>query len=208
MGRAIHYAASFPQIAEEISKPLSSAQKVTMVSNGGSEVGAAKLTGEVLDIMTRLPQTVERLTGVSISQVSWRLPPPLNCSLLLLSFPSPVSHVRLFSPPPQMAGKPSRMGWGQMLTFKTNGWQSTHLFTGIHVKAFSIVPIMMRPCFLDCFVIFFVILYDVARFPVASDAFFCQLHLRLALLHLFCNVQVWLGQARNGRDSERLSFDE
>ncbi|RXN05667.1 flotillin-1-like protein [Labeo rohita] len=57
-----------PLMAEEISKPLCAAQKVTMVSSGGSEVGAAKLTGEVLDIMTRLPSTVEKLTGVNISQ--------------------------------------------------------------------------------------------------------------------------------------------
>uniref|UniRef100_A0A8B9LCE3 Flotillin n=1 Tax=Astyanax mexicanus TaxID=7994 RepID=A0A8B9LCE3_ASTMX len=58
-----------PLVAEEISKPLSAANKVTMVSSGGSEVGAAKLTGEVMDIMTRLPETIEKLTGVSISQV-------------------------------------------------------------------------------------------------------------------------------------------
>uniref|UniRef100_A0A674B8F5 Flotillin n=1 Tax=Salmo trutta TaxID=8032 RepID=A0A674B8F5_SALTR len=59
-----------PLIAEEISRPLSMAQKVTMVSSGGGEVGAAKLTGEVLDIMTRLPAAVEKLTGINISQVS------------------------------------------------------------------------------------------------------------------------------------------
>lgn len=59
-----------PLMAEEITKPLSAAQKITMVSSGGSEVGAAKLTGEVLDIMVRLPQAVEKLTGVSISQVT------------------------------------------------------------------------------------------------------------------------------------------
>ncbi|KAJ8334415.1 hypothetical protein SKAU_G00400540 [Synaphobranchus kaupii] len=59
-----------PLIAEEISRPLSAAQKITMVSSGGSEVGAAKLTGEVLDIMTRLPEAVQKLTGVSISQVT------------------------------------------------------------------------------------------------------------------------------------------
>lgn len=59
-------------MAEEISKPLSEAHKVTMVSSGSSEVGAAKLAGEVLDIMTRLPTTVEKLTGVNISQVHWR----------------------------------------------------------------------------------------------------------------------------------------
>lgn len=59
-------------MAEEISKPLSAAHKVTMVSSGSSEVGAAKLAGEVLDIMTRLPSAVEKLTGIDISQVSWR----------------------------------------------------------------------------------------------------------------------------------------
>uniref|UniRef100_A0A4W4GQC8 Flotillin n=1 Tax=Electrophorus electricus TaxID=8005 RepID=A0A4W4GQC8_ELEEL len=58
-----------PLMAEEVSKPLGAAQKITMVSSGSSEVGVAKLTGEVLDIMTRLPQTVEKLTGVNISQV-------------------------------------------------------------------------------------------------------------------------------------------
>uniref|UniRef100_A0A3B3U3Z7 Flotillin n=1 Tax=Poecilia latipinna TaxID=48699 RepID=A0A3B3U3Z7_9TELE len=58
-----------PLMAEEISKPMSKVQKITMVSSGGSEVGAAKLAGEVLDIMTRLPEAVEKLTGVEISQV-------------------------------------------------------------------------------------------------------------------------------------------
>ncbi|XP_041964481.1 flotillin-1b [Alosa sapidissima] len=61
-----------PLMAEEISKPLSMTKKLTMVSSGGSEVGAAKLTGEVLDIMTRLPATIEKLTGVNISQVTGR----------------------------------------------------------------------------------------------------------------------------------------
>lgn len=56
-------------MAEEISKPLTAANKVTMVSSGGGEIGAAKLTGEVLDIMTKLPETIEKLTGISISQV-------------------------------------------------------------------------------------------------------------------------------------------
>ncbi|CAG5889162.1 unnamed protein product [Menidia menidia] len=61
-----------PLMAEEISRPLCEANKVTMVSSGGGEVGAAKLSGEVLDIMTRLPEAVEKLTGINISQVSSR----------------------------------------------------------------------------------------------------------------------------------------
>uniref|UniRef100_A0A3B3B571 Flotillin n=1 Tax=Oryzias melastigma TaxID=30732 RepID=A0A3B3B571_ORYME len=59
-----------PLMAEEISKPLSEANKITMVSSGAGEIGAAKLSGEVLDIMTRLPEAVEKLTGVNISQVT------------------------------------------------------------------------------------------------------------------------------------------
>ncbi|KAK1151669.1 flotillin-1 isoform X1 [Acipenser oxyrinchus oxyrinchus] len=59
-----------PLIAEEISKPLSEAKKVTMVSSGNGDVGAAKLTGEVLDIMKRLPEAMEKLTGVSITQLA------------------------------------------------------------------------------------------------------------------------------------------
>uniref|UniRef100_A0A8C7H266 Flotillin n=1 Tax=Oncorhynchus kisutch TaxID=8019 RepID=A0A8C7H266_ONCKI len=58
-----------PLMAEEISRPLAQAQKITMISSGGGEVGAAQLTGEVLDIMTRLPAAVEKLTGINISQV-------------------------------------------------------------------------------------------------------------------------------------------
>lgn len=57
-------------MAEEISKPLCEARKVTMVSSGDGQVGAAKLSGEVLDMMTRIPEALERLTGVSISQVT------------------------------------------------------------------------------------------------------------------------------------------
>uniref|UniRef100_A0A2K5C690 Flotillin n=1 Tax=Aotus nancymaae TaxID=37293 RepID=A0A2K5C690_AOTNA len=59
-----------PQVAEEISGPLTSANKITLVSSGSGTMGAAKVTGEVLDILSHLPESVERLTGVSISQVN------------------------------------------------------------------------------------------------------------------------------------------
>ncbi|XP_044837311.1 flotillin-1-like [Mauremys mutica] len=63
-----------PQVAEEISKPLSSVKKITMVSSGNDGVGAAKMTGEVLEIMSKLPDTVEKLTGISISQMTQKKP--------------------------------------------------------------------------------------------------------------------------------------
>lgn len=61
---------TLPKIATEVSQPLSKARKVTMISSGGGEVGASKLTNEVLDIMSKLPESVERLTGVKISQIA------------------------------------------------------------------------------------------------------------------------------------------
>lgn len=95
-------------MAEEISKPLTEARKVTMVSSGGSEVGAAKLAGEVLEIMTRLPSAVEKLTGIDISQVSWsyecerqimyeteRLVPVVISCFFFISLTSQVSATRV-----------------------------------------------------------------------------------------------------------------
>uniref|UniRef100_A0A8C5MT45 Flotillin n=1 Tax=Leptobrachium leishanense TaxID=445787 RepID=A0A8C5MT45_9ANUR len=58
-----------PQIIDEISKPLTKVNKIKLISSGGNEVGVSKVTGEVLDILNRLPSAVERLTGVSINQV-------------------------------------------------------------------------------------------------------------------------------------------
>ena len=49
--------------------PLSQAKKITMVSSGDGEVGAAKLTGEVLDIMSKVPALVKTLTGIDMAQV-------------------------------------------------------------------------------------------------------------------------------------------
>jgi len=59
---------SMPKIAAEIAAPLSQAKKITMVTDGSGEVGAAKLTNEVLMIMSSVPSTVKNMTGVDITQ--------------------------------------------------------------------------------------------------------------------------------------------
>ncbi|XP_021361554.1 flotillin-1-like isoform X1 [Mizuhopecten yessoensis] len=59
---------TMPKLAAEIAAPLTNAKKVTMVSSGKGDVGAAKLTGEVLNIMEKLPLVVENLTGISITK--------------------------------------------------------------------------------------------------------------------------------------------
>lgn len=57
------------QIAAEVAAPLSSCDKIVMVSNGDGDVGAGKITNEILDIVAKLPKAVESLTGVDISKV-------------------------------------------------------------------------------------------------------------------------------------------
>lgn len=59
---------TLPKVAAEVAAPLSQTRKVTMVSYGNGEVGAAKLTGEVLTIVQRMPEVVRSLTGVDISK--------------------------------------------------------------------------------------------------------------------------------------------
>ncbi|XP_044746126.1 flotillin-1 isoform X1 [Coccinella septempunctata] len=57
-----------PKVAAEVAAPLSQAKKITMVSTGSGDVGASKLTGEVLDIVTRMPMLVKSMTGVDIAK--------------------------------------------------------------------------------------------------------------------------------------------
>ena len=57
------------QVAAEVAAPLSQTKKITMVSNGDGEIGACRLTGEVLDIMVKVPDMVNKMTGVDITNV-------------------------------------------------------------------------------------------------------------------------------------------
>merc|ERR1719360_397033 len=54
---------TLPKVAEEIADPLAQSGKITMVSTGNGEIGASRLTGEILDVVARLPKVVESMTG-------------------------------------------------------------------------------------------------------------------------------------------------
>lgn len=69
------------QVAAEVAAPLSQAKKITMVSSGQGEIGAAKLTGEVLSIVSRVPEVVKNLTGVDIIKVIGHDPSRLSWSI-------------------------------------------------------------------------------------------------------------------------------
>ncbi|XP_016974323.1 flotillin-1 isoform X1 [Drosophila rhopaloa] len=59
---------TLPKVAAEVAAPLSQAKKITMVSSGNGEIGAAKLTGEVLSIVNKVPELVKNITGVDIAR--------------------------------------------------------------------------------------------------------------------------------------------
>lgn len=61
----------FPlKIAAEVAAPLTQIKKITMVSTGNAEVGAAKLTSEILAIIDKVPELAKSMTGVDIKRVS------------------------------------------------------------------------------------------------------------------------------------------
>jgi len=57
-----------PKVAAEVSAPISQTNKITMVAAGDGPVGASRVTSEVLEIMGSLPATVEKMTGVNITE--------------------------------------------------------------------------------------------------------------------------------------------
>lgn len=57
-----------PKICAEVAAPLQNVNKITLVAGPNGEVGAAKLTGEVLEIVRNLPKVIEDITGVDMSK--------------------------------------------------------------------------------------------------------------------------------------------
>ncbi|KHN80559.1 Flotillin-1 [Toxocara canis] len=59
-----------PKLADKIGSSLyEGVEEMKMISTSGGDVGAARLTQEVLDIMQRVPQLVSGMTGVDIFKV-------------------------------------------------------------------------------------------------------------------------------------------
>lgn len=57
-----------PKVAAEVAAPISQTKKITMVATGQGEIGASKLTGEVLTIVNKIPELVKSMTGVDIAK--------------------------------------------------------------------------------------------------------------------------------------------
>ncbi|MBO9599688.1 MAG: flotillin family protein [Cohnella sp.] len=65
----------FPDIAKAIAEPLSKTEKIVIVDGGGGgpNGGAGKVTGYVTDLLAKMPETVNALTGVDVNQLLRRL---------------------------------------------------------------------------------------------------------------------------------------
>lgn len=56
-------------MAAQVAQPMTQTKKITMVSSGKGDVGAAKLTGEIIEIMTKMPTLIHSISGIDISKV-------------------------------------------------------------------------------------------------------------------------------------------
>ena len=59
----------------QVAEPLSHARDVTLVSTGGSDVGASRLTGEVVRVMAQVPPAILGLTGIDLAAALQRVKP-------------------------------------------------------------------------------------------------------------------------------------
>lgn len=64
----------FPDIARAISEPLAKTEKIVIVDSGGGQGGgASRVTGYVTDLLAKMPETVEALTGADLTALVRRL---------------------------------------------------------------------------------------------------------------------------------------
>ena len=58
-------------MAAEVAAPMSQCERITMVMDldGGSSSGPSRMTQEVMNIMTKIPETVSSSTGVNLLDI-------------------------------------------------------------------------------------------------------------------------------------------
>jgi flotillin len=63
-----------PELASAVSAPLARTEKIVMIGGNGSSSGAARLTGDVTEIVAKLPEVLEALTGMKLGDLASRVP--------------------------------------------------------------------------------------------------------------------------------------
>jgi len=62
-----------PELAKAVSEPLSKVDKIVLIGDGQSS-GASKITREVAQVLSQMPEVLESLTGVDIKKLMENLP--------------------------------------------------------------------------------------------------------------------------------------
>jgi flotillin len=69
--------ASLPEVVRALAEPLSKVDKISIVSTGSSDggnLGASRLTGDVVNMLAQAPAILEALTGVRLADLMARVP--------------------------------------------------------------------------------------------------------------------------------------
>ncbi|MEO7002738.1 MAG: SPFH domain-containing protein [Ktedonobacterales bacterium] len=68
---------NLPEVVRAIAEPLAKVDKISIVSTGGangSNLGASRVTGDVVNMLAQVPAILEALTGVRMSDLMARVP--------------------------------------------------------------------------------------------------------------------------------------
>ena len=63
-----------PEIAMAIADPLSKTDRIVVINSGGDGAGASRVSRDVADIMAQVPETLEAITGIDITETIKNLP--------------------------------------------------------------------------------------------------------------------------------------
>src|ERR671939_1657144 len=63
-----------PQLAAAVSAPLAQTDKIVMIGGNGSSPRASKITKDVTQVVAELPEVLEALTGMKLSDLAKRVP--------------------------------------------------------------------------------------------------------------------------------------
>jgi flotillin len=62
------YLEALPELAKAVSEPLSKVDKIVVVGGGDKSLGTTKITAQVAEILSQMPEVVKSLTGVDIKK--------------------------------------------------------------------------------------------------------------------------------------------
>jgi flotillin len=65
---------ALPQVAEAIAQPLAQTDRIVIINSGADGAGASKITADITKIVAQVPETLEALTGVNLTEALQSLP--------------------------------------------------------------------------------------------------------------------------------------